>query len=424
MSLQRLLGTPALLCYGVGAMIGAGIYSVIGQAAGLAGEGLWLSFLLAAVAALFAGLSYAELSSRYPEAGAEYLYLRKALPRARAAAFSVGLLVTLANAATAATVSIAFAGYLERLVDLPAAAGAPLLLVACTAVNLAGLRESTWVMALCTLVEIVGLLLIIGAGRDGLVPALDVRLDAGVFAGAALIFFVYTGFEGLANLAQETRDPERAMPRAILASLAITTTLYVLVALAAVGLATPEALARSTAPLATAAGAASPRLAAALSWIALMSTLNTALITLIVGSRLLYGMASHGDLPRVLARTGGERSTPRVAVLAMGLAATAVLPLGGLDLVAGLSAFATLAVFAGVHAALILLRYRGRRTPSFRVPLSIGRMPLLPLLGILCCLALATQFPLPVYLAAAIAFVLGLGLHLLRGRAERRADLA
>jgi len=378
MSLQRLLGTPALLCYGVGAMIGAGIYSVIGKAAGLAGEGLWLSFLLAAVAALFAGLSYAELSSRYPEAGAEYLYLRKALPRARAAAFSVGLLVTLANAATAATVSIAFAGYLERLVDLPAGAGAPLLLVACTAINLAGLRESTWVMAVCTLVEIVGLLLIIGAGRDGLMPALDVRPDAGVFAGAALIFFVYTGFEGLANLAQETRDPERAMPRAILASLAITTTLYVLVALAAVGLAAPEALARSTAPLATAAEAASPRLAAALSWIALMSTLNTALITLIVGSRLL--------------------------------------PLGGLDLVAGLSAFATLAVFAGVHGALILLRYRGRRAQSFRVPLSIGRMPLLPLLGIGCCLALATQFPLPVYLAAAAAFVLGVGLHLLRSR--------
>lgn len=418
MSLQRSLGTLALLFYGVGAMIGAGIYSVIGEAAGLAGRSLWLSFLLAALAALFAGLSYAELSSRYPQAGAEYLYLRKALPRGRAAAFSVGVLVTLANAATAATVAIAFGGYLERLLDLPAVLGAPLLLLACTAVNLAGLRESTWLMVTCTLVEIAGLLLIIvaGAGSGRMGAALATPPQAGTFAGAALIFFVYTGFEGLANLAQETRDPQRAMPRAILASLAITTTLYVLVALAAVALAEPRALAQSSAPLATAAEAASPRLAAALSWIALMSTLNTALITLIVGSRLLYGMAEHGDLPQALARTARGGRSPWVAVLAMFVAAAAVLPLGGMELVAGLSAFATLAVFTGVHAALILLRFRTARAKSFRVPLSVGRLPLLPLLGIFSCLALATQFEPPVYAAGAAAFALALGLHLLRRR--------
>jgi APA family basic amino acid/polyamine antiporter len=399
-SLRRVLGLPALLFYGVGVIIGAGIYSVIGAAAGVAGDELWISFALAAGAAALAGLSYAELATMMPEAGAEYTYLRTALPRRPAAAFAIGVVLTLANAATAATVAIAFAGYLRLFVAIPALLAALLVLAGCTLVTIAGLRESTWIAATCTLIEVAGLVIVIAAGFGsdafGRVPAPS--LHAGVFSGAALIFFVYTGFEGLANLAGEAKDPGRTIPLAILLSLAVTTVLYVLVAIAAVGLVEPSALAASDAPLATVAAAVSPRLAAAIGWMALVSTLNTALTTVIVGSRLLFGMAAKGDMPRVLARVSAGRGTPWVAALAMLLMSVALTPLGGVEAVAQVSALATLLAFIGVHVALIVLRRRKPRAKRpFRVPGAIAGFPVTPCLGIAVAVALLTQFAWPIY---------------------------
>jgi amino acid transporter len=423
-SLRRVLGLPALLFYGVGVIIGAGIYSVIGAAAGVAGDDLWIAFALAAGAAALAGLSYAELATMMPEAGAEYTYLRTALPRRPAAAFAIGVVLTLANAATAATVAIAFAGYLRLFVEVPVLLAALLVLAGCTLVTIAGLRESTWIAATCTLVEVAGLVIVIatGFGSDAFASMPAPSVHAGVFSGAALIFFVYTGFEGLANLAGEAKDPGRDIPLAILLSLAVTTVLYVLVAIAAVGLVEPSALAASDAPLATVAGAVSRRLASAIGWMALVSTLNTALTTVLVGSRLLYGMAEKGDMPRGLARVMRGRGTPWIAALAMLVMSVALTPLGGVEAVAQVSALATLLAFIGVHVALLVLRRRKPRAERpFRIPGAIAGYPVTPCLGIAVAVALLTQFAWPIYATVAAVCVAATVGYAVAGRLRSRS---
>jgi amino acid transporter len=418
-SLQRSLGLPALLFYGVGVIIGAGIYSILGAAAGVASRGVWLSLVLASVPALLAALCYAELASRLPRAGGAYTYFREAFPTLGSGAFLVGFAIAATEAATAATVSLAFGGYLALFAPVPTWLSALLLLVACTAVNVAGIRESTWVAILCTSIEVIGLLVIIGAGswsgRFG-EGALDVRWAA-IPPAAALCFFVFTGFEGLVNLAEESKQPERRLPIALLASLAFTAVLYVLVALAAVALVSPEALAGSSFPLATAAGAAHPKLALLLGWIALFSTANTALITLVVGSRLLYGMADQGDLPAFFGRTLPRRRTPWIAALALGGAGAALLPLGSVAWVGSVSSLLTLAVFAAVGCALIGLRRRAReKGTGFRVPWTVARVPVPAALLVVSALALATYFEAKVHVVAAVILAGGLALGLLRQR--------
>jgi APA family basic amino acid/polyamine antiporter len=381
--LERALGIPLLSLYGIGSILGAGIYSVIGEAAGRSGGALWMSFGLAALIAGLTAASYAELATALPRAGAEYAYLRRAFPRWPVAAGATGLLLALSSAATAATVSIAFSGYLAELIAVPRGGSSFALLALLTAVAALGIQHSAWTAAVLTAIEAGGLVLVIAAGfaAPHPTPALSAAPGPGVIGAAALVFFAYLGFENVANLAEEAREPARALPVALLASLAISSLLYLGVALAVVALAPPEALAASDAPLASAVAAVWPRAGRAMDWIALCATANTALASLLTGSRLLYGAARGGDLPRPLAAVS-RRKIPWVASLIVAAVAVALLPLGSVALVAGLSSFASLLAFFAVHAALVALRRRepGLERP-FRVPFSIGRLPLLPLVG-------------------------------------------
>lgn len=412
--LKRTLGLTSLTFYGVGTIIGAGIYSVIGAAAGEAGRVLWMSFALGAFCAALTGLSYAELASTFPRAGAEYVYLRRALPGQRWASFGIGALVALTGATTAATVALSFAGYLGVFVEFPGLVTAAALLAACTALNIAGIKQSSRVNMVLTSVEAVGLVLVIGAGvrTPGFAESIAVTPHLGVIPAAALIFFVYTGFEGLANLSEEAERPERNVPLALLLSLGITTVLYVLVALTTVALASPEELSASDSPLAMAAGNAAPWLGTTLGVIALVATANTALISFIVGSRVLFGMARAGEMPRSFARTLPGRRTPWVAALVLLGAAGVLLPFGAVEVVASLSSLVSLVVFVGVNLAVVLLR---RREPDlerpFRVPLRLGWFPLLPGAGVAVSLGLMTQFAPRVYMGAAVAIAAVLALY-------------
>ena len=233
MSLKRALGLPSLTFYGVGIILGAGIYSVLGAAAGRAGSALWISFAISSVVALLTAFSYAELATMYPRAGAEFTYLRNALPRWPGLSLVTGLLVALSGAATAATVAIAFAGYLQTFLDVPPALVAWGLVAAATALNVVGVKESGWVNAAFTLLEAGGLVLfiVLGAGSERFGAALSAAPAFGVVSGAALVFFSFLGFENIANLAEEAKEPKRDLPRAIFLSLGIATTLYILVAL-------------------------------------------------------------------------------------------------------------------------------------------------------------------------------------------------
>ena len=424
MQLKPVLGRVQLVFYSVGVIIGAGIYSVIGAVAGIAGESLWLSFVAGAAVALLTGLSYAEMTTSFPTAGAEYVYIRQAFPGADWASFAVGWIILFGAAATAATVAVAFGGYLRTFWDVPIFVSAPALLLICTGFNIWGLRESSWLNIIFTTIEVCGLLLVIAAGLTRphiMQPLLTPDIHPGIVAGAAILFFVYLGFEEIANLAEEVREPARDMPPAILWSIAITTLLYILVSLAAVALVSTAELAASQAPLATAVEKVWPGAGGFLSAIALFATANTVLITLIASSRLAFSMARDREAPITLARLSVKRRTPWIAaLLAFGMSAL-LLPVGEIAILAGLSSFAALLAFLAVNVALIALRYRqpDHKRP-FRVPLSIGSLPVLPVLAIASILLLLAHFDWRIYFAGGIAIVASGAAYLARYVSRKR----
>ncbi len=406
--LARTLGLPGLLCYGVGLIVGAGVYSVIGAAAHEAGDALWQSLALGALAALLTGLAYAELATMFPRAGAESVYLAEAFPQARWLSELVGAVLLLASAAAATTVALAFGGYLRVFTDVPAPVSAVALLVAATGLNLVGMRQSTALNAVFTLIEVGGLCLFVAfaATRSEFGAALATAPHVGVLGGTAIVFFAYLGFEDLANLAEEAKDPGRDLPRAILFGVAITGTLYVLVGLAAVAVATPAALAASSSPLSDGIRGISPGAANVLAAVALFSTANTALIVLVASSRMLYGMARDGAMPALFAVVSGRKAPWRAALALLGVA-LALVPLRDVSAVAGLSSFAALLGFAAVDVSVVVLRRTRPDLPRpFRVPLAIRGIPVLPVTGAVAALALATQFERTVYVAGAVSLAL------------------
>ena len=435
--LKRALSTPTLTFFGVGMILGAGVYAVIGTAAGEAGGALWISFAIASVVALLTGLSYAELSAMHPRAGAEFVFLSEAAPRWPAAALTTALLVALSGLATCATVSIAFADYLGGLLGWDEGSGpfsahqlvALALIATSFVIAFAGILQSSWVNVLFTLIEVGGLLLVIvlgvGSGHFG-ERALEVPDvgSLGVLAGASLVFFSFLGFENIATLAEESKKPERMIPRAILASIVIAGVLYVLVALAAVALLPPVQLAASATPLTSAVEGASSHAGTALSVIALFATANTCLGSLVVTSRLLYGVADGGALPSLLAKTGRTK-TPHVALAVCVVIAAGLTFLGEVPVVASLSSLASLCAFFAVNVALIVLRRRspGAKRP-FSVPFSVKNVPLPAILGALATLGLLASIDRRGQLVGAIAVVIIAGLAWIATRTLRSSERA
>ena len=260
---------------------------------------------------------------------------------------------------------------------------------------------------LFTSIEVGGLLLVIAAGlaREASPPP-PVEAQPAIMAAAALLFFVYLGFEEIANLVEEVRQPARDIPLALFSSMAITTVLYVLVALAVVNMAAPIELATSGAPLATAINSVWPRLGNVLSGIALFATANTVLITVIAASRLTFSMARDGEIHGIFAGLLRRRQTPWVAALLSLVMAAALLPIGSVRILAEMSSFAALVAFLTVNLALITLRYTHPHHPRpFRVPGAIGQMPVLPLAAIASIVLILIHFDWQIYAAGGIALV-------------------
>jgi|SRR5579863_1822395 len=419
LTLKRVLGPVQLVFYGVGVIVGAGVYSVIGSAAGIAQQNLWLSFAIGAMVALLTGFSYAEMTTSFPSSGAEYQYLREALPQSDSASFVVGLVILIGGAATAATVAVAFGGYLRTFADIPIWLSASALLAACTALSIWGLRESSWANILFTAIEVAGLILVIAAGStkgDLFKPVLSATGN-GVLPAAATVFFVYLGFEKIANMTEEVRNPSRDIPRAIFFSIAITTILYILVSLAVTGMASPNALARSEAPLAMAMESVWPGAGNVLGAIAIFSTANTVLISLIAGSRLAYSMARDNQLPRIFASLLPVRDTPWVAATFIFAISELLVPVGDVKILAELSSLTALLAFLAVNFALIILRYRlPDHDRPFRVPFAIGRLPVIPVVAILSICLLMVNFDWEIYLAGGVVILLSGLAYMLRLR--------
>lgn len=412
--LNRSLNFVQLAFYGIGSIVGAGVYSVIGAAAGDTGNHLWLSFITAGFAAFLTALSYAEMASMFPKSGAEYQFLKRAFPDQPIFSFMAGWLIALNAAATSATVALAFAGYLNVFISTPQFLTGFMLLAACTAINIAGIRESTWVGISLVCIEIMGLLIIIWSGFEsgGMTKSFEsppgLNNAPGIFAAAALIFFVYIGFEDVANLSEETKNPQKNVPNALLFSVFITSILYVFVAVSVIAISDPQSLAASNSPLTDVAGAVAPWRGQALGAAALFATASTALISLLAISRMLFAMARDGDMPKLLSRTWTKKQTPWVASLVLFGAACLLLLLGQIKMVASISSFGVLMVFTAVQISVIALRYSQPDTSRpFRVPLALGRFPILPAIGIIMTLALITQFEPVVYLVGGGVVTLG-----------------
>lgn len=417
--LRPVLGLVQLVFYGVGVIVGAGVYSVIGSAAGIAHQNLWLSFAVGAFVAVLTGFAYAEMSTSFSNSGAEYRWLNTALPRFPFVSFATGLVILIGGAAAAATVAVAFGGYLRTFANIPIWLSASGLLAACTALNIWGLRESSWANIVFTAVEVAGLVFVIAAGSTTgrlFEPLLATTRD-GILPAAATVFFVYLGFEKIANMTEEVRSPARTIPRAIFYSISITTALYILVSLAVMCLATPSELANSNAPLSSAIENVWRGGGRLLGAIAIFSTANTVLISLVAGSRLAYSMGRDGEIPRIFAALLPDRDTPWVAAIFVFAMSELLVPIGNVKILAELSSLTALLAFLGVNIALIILRYRLPDHPRpFRVPFAIGRMPIIPVASIALICLLTFNFDWEIYLAAGGVILLSGLAYLFQGR--------
>jgi APA family basic amino acid/polyamine antiporter len=360
--LRREVGLFGAVAYGVGTILGAGVYALIGIAAGKAGNAVWLSFAIAAGVAAFSGLSYARLSALFPVSGAEYVYVEESF-RSKFWAFIVGWLVLISSIISAAAVALGFGGYLTSLFGIPMEVGAGILIFVLSVVSYMGIRESLALNVVLTLIELGGILIIIVLGV-GFIGTVDLTESpnglSGVIGAVGIIFFAFIGFEGLVKIGEETRDPTRTIPRALLLSLVITTVIYVLVAISVVSILPYQELAASTAPLSDAAmRAQGPGAAFVLSMVALVSTAYTVLTLLIATSRIAYGMSARSALPGILTSLHPERGTPRVAILLSGVASIAFCFLGGIELTANAANFTIFLVFLAVNLTVIQFARKG-----------------------------------------------------------------
>ena len=395
-SLRRVLGLTEVTAGGVGIIIGAGIYVLLGAATAHAGALVWLAFLLAAAMSALTGLSYAELSSMFPSAAGEYEFTRHAMPEW--IAFTVGWMMISGLVVAAATVSIGFARYVGYFVDVDQRVAALGLIVAVSAIAMIGIKQSARLTVGLSAIQVGGLVLVVAVGLPhiGEVDLLAGPGLSGLLSAAALVFFAFIGFDEVITLAEETRDPRRTVPRALLLALALSTALYITVAISAVSVLGADALAASPRPLsavlAHVLGAAGATVVAA---IAIVTTTNTTLLALTAASRVTYGMATRSAMPRFLMLVHPHRGTPTRAIIAVASAAAAFAAFGSFTLIAAVTDFAVYVVFLAVNVTVIVLRRRRPDLPRpFAVRGTIHGVPLIPVLGLASVAGMMTQLEL------------------------------
>jgi basic amino acid/polyamine antiporter, APA family len=392
-ALRRTLTLPAVVLYGLGVTIGAGIYVLVGAVAERAGMSAPVAFLVAGLVMLCPAASFAELAGRLPFAAGEARFVDEAFGL-RWLTLTIGLAVACVGVVSSAAIALGATGYITQLVDLPHPLILALVIVAMGTVAAWGIRESMLFAGILTLIETGGLIaIILGAmiSGDGIPGRLDelafpsgIEGWSGVGAAGLIAVFAFIGFEDIDSLAEETKDPQRTLARAIFITLIGSVLLYVGVSAVAVLAIPPAELARLEAPLAAVFLRATGFSPLAITLIAIVATLNGIVVQMIMTSRVLYGLASQGRLPRMLAAIHPVTRTPLIATV-LAVAASLILalafPIGSL---AEWTARLTLAIFAVVCAALIRIKRRGTVPPrgTFIVPAWV------PVLGLILCVGL------------------------------------
>jgi len=374
--LKRGLSLWLLVFYGLGNILGAGIYVLVGKVAASAGLFAPAAFFVASLVAAFTALSYAELVARYPLSAGEAVYVQKGLGLP-ALSVVVGLLIVSMGAVSAATIARGFVGYLDILIDVPDAVAITLLVLVLGMTATWGIVESVSIAALVTLVELLGLAMVLAVAGGNLftiperlselIPPMDLVIWQGILFGAFLAFYAFVGFEDMVNVAEEVRNPVRNVPLAILIALGVTTLLYAAVSLTAVLTVAPQQLAASDAPLATVYEQATGSKPVALSIISIFAVVNGALIQIIMGSRIIYGMSRQGWLPALFGRVWRKTQTPVAATIAT--AGTVLVLALWLPLItlAKSTSFLVLVIFSLMNLSLLRIKWRDPNPEGLRV---------------------------------------------------------
>ncbi len=365
--LARSLGLTHAVLYGLGVTIGAGIYVLVGLAAGRAGIHAPMAFLIAAAVMTFSAATFAELGTRIPVAASEAAYVEAAFRRQHAA-LAVGLLSVVTSAISAATIAVGAAGYVGVFLPLPKPLLVTGIILLLGAIATRATLQAVSVAGLMTVIEVAGLVIIIAAGLwmldlgtpiRAMTPGLaDASAWPGVASTALLAVFAFIGFEHLVNISEEMKDQRRTLPRALFITLGLTGVIYALVVLIAVTAVPPPELAGSSAPLALVFQRLTGWPLGLMSAIAVAATLNGILVNMIIIARVLYGLADRGQLPKGLAQVDpGTRAPVRATLLAVAaiLMLALAVPLAGL---ADLASIGTLLIFVLVNVALIVIKWR------------------------------------------------------------------
>ncbi|MEZ0346723.1 MAG: APC family permease [Infirmifilum sp.] len=441
--LKRELGLGYATLFGIGLILGAGIYVLVGRAAGLVGDAVWMSVAFSGIIALATAFSYAELSSMFPTAASTHTYIEKAFPNLRILAFVSAWLIFFGGVAGAATASLGFAGYFVSIAGLGSEYIVPvtiILLILLTILNWWGIKESAGLSAVFTIIEASGLIFVAALGF--LFPVRQpnylsfnpsVNPILAVMVGASIFYFAYTGFEYQPTLSEETKNPEKIVPKAIVLAIAVTTIIYLLVAMAIVRLMRWDELAHSKAPMAEAASRVWPASYALLSGIALFATTNTVLGFLVSASRLAFGLAEEGVVSSSFIKLDSWRKTPYFSVVFTGVLSIVLvlltdylpqvtgwkLTFGGyqyelIDLVGKTASLSVLLAFILVNMSVVYLRIKEpQKKRHFSVPLSINNIPVLPILAdVLIITFIAISFnDWIVWLSTILVSLLGLLLY-------------
>lgn len=423
-ALHRAIGPKLLILFVIGDILGTGIYATTGKVAGKVGGALWLPFAIGFVVAILTAASYVELVGKYPKAAGAALYTQKAF-KTPFLTFIIAFMVMCSGLSSASAAARAFSGdYLGELTGdaLPPTLIAIVFVVLLAALNMRGVSESVKTNVVLTLVELTGLAIILAIGAyavlsgDGEPSRLTefesggsgYALMTGVLGATALGFFAFVGFEDSVNMAEETKDPVRTFPRAIFIGVAVTGTIYVLVALVSSLLVDSRTLEGSSGPLlevVKAGGVDFPHKLFAL--IALFAVTNSALINIMMASRLCYGMANERILPRAMGRVLAKRRTPVVGIVFVSLLAVGLVSTGEIEGLGDTTAFLLLCVFAVVNVAVLVLRKDRVEHRHFRTPTA------LPVLGAITALILASPLadrPAEVYIRAGVLIAIGVAL--------------
>jgi basic amino acid/polyamine antiporter, APA family len=401
-SLARVMGPWLLLLFIVGDILGTGIYALTGQVAKQVGGAAWLPFVVAFIVALMTAFSYLELVTKYPRAAGAALYTHRAFG-IHFVTFIVAFAVMCSGITSASTASRAFAANLANAFGLNLAGGIGITVIGLlfmalvAAVNLRGVGESVKTNVVLTCVELTGLLIIIwiglwaiAAGQGDVSRVMEFKTTSDsifwpVIAATTLAFFAMVGFEDSVNMVEECKEPNRIFPKILLAGLIITGLIYVLVSISAITLVPPEQLGEGETPLLKVVQAGAPNFPIGIfAFITMFAVANSALINMLMASRLVYGMSRERVLPEVLGRVHVTRRTPYVAIgfttlLAFGL----IMFVGGVPALGGTTALLLLCVFTVVNVAVLVLRRDPVEHHHFRTP------TVLPVLAAVCCAFLA-----------------------------------